>query len=99
MTWYSTMFANICWTCTAYVTFTTCTWSITSGMPVMSAHIVVDDDTLRDGGRLLDRLGACLSEHFDVEHSTCSSRPGMMTTRAPGTPDTFVHDHGSLYPP
>ena len=50
-------------------------WSITSGMPVMSAHIVVDDDTLRDGGRLLDRLGACLSEHFDVEHSTFQLEP------------------------
>jgi cobalt-zinc-cadmium efflux system protein len=50
-------------------------WSITSGMPVMSAHIVVDDETLQDSGRLLDRLGACLSEHFDVEHSTFQLEP------------------------
>ena len=25
--------------------------------------------------RLLDRLGACLSEHFDVEHSTFQLEP------------------------
>ncbi|MET0741688.1 MAG: cation diffusion facilitator family transporter [Candidatus Nanopelagicales bacterium] len=50
-------------------------WSITSGMPVMSAHIVVAEDTMRDGGRLLDRLGSCLAEHFDVEHSTFQLEP------------------------
>jgi len=47
-------------------------WTITSGMPVLSAHVVVDDEVLRDGhgGRVLDRLGTCLAGHFDVEHCT-----------------------------
>lgn len=45
-------------------------WTVTSGMPVMSAHVVVDDDTMADSHAVLDRLRDCLSEHFDVEHST-----------------------------
>ena len=47
-------------------------WTITSGLPVLSAHIVVDPDVLA-GGRsavMLDRLQDCLRGHFDVEHST-----------------------------
>jgi cobalt-zinc-cadmium efflux system protein len=47
-------------------------WTITSGLPVLSAHIVVTDDALADGagGRVLDALGQCLAGHFDVEHCT-----------------------------
>jgi len=47
-------------------------WTITSGLPVLSAHIVVDPEVLA-GGRsaaMLDRLQDCLRGHFDVEHST-----------------------------
>ena len=52
-------------------------WTITSGMPVMSAHIVVDDSvTAMDQAHgVLDRLRECLSEHFDVEHSTFQIEP------------------------
>ncbi len=52
-------------------------WTITSGMPVMSAHVVVDDDVLgTDAGHgVLDRLRCCLSDHFDVEHSTFQLEP------------------------
>ncbi|WP_396042189.1 cation diffusion facilitator family transporter [Aeromicrobium sp. UC242_57] len=52
-------------------------WTITSGMPVMSAHVVVDDDiTEMDAAHaVLDRLRGCLSEHFDVEHSTFQIEP------------------------
>jgi cobalt-zinc-cadmium efflux system protein len=52
-------------------------WTITSGVPVMSAHVVVDDAVLADGGygRLLDRLHDCLAGHFDVEHSTLQLEP------------------------
>ena len=51
-------------------------WTITSGMAVMSAHVVVTDDALGRGqGVILDRLGACLSDHFDVEHSTFQIEP------------------------
>ena len=47
-------------------------WTITSGLPVLSAHIVITDDALADGGggRVLDQLGECLAGHFDVEHCT-----------------------------
>ncbi|MEQ7124342.1 cation diffusion facilitator family transporter [Actinopolymorpha sp. B11F2] len=47
-------------------------WTITSGLPVLSAHVVVDDATIAGGqtGKVLDALRACLAHHFDVEHST-----------------------------
>jgi cation diffusion facilitator family transporter len=47
-------------------------WTITSGSPVLSAHVVVTDDALAagHGGRVLDALCACLGAHFDVEHCT-----------------------------
>ena len=52
-------------------------WTITSGMPVMSAHVVVDE-SVTDMGQaeaVLDRLRGCLAEHFDVEHSTFQIEP------------------------
>jgi len=47
-------------------------WSLTSGLPVLSAHVVVSDECMAGGHApaLLDRLQACLAGHFDVEHST-----------------------------
>ena len=47
-------------------------WTITSGLPVLSAHIIITEDALADGGggRVLDQLGECLAGHFDVEHCT-----------------------------
>ncbi|MCK9873280.1 cation diffusion facilitator family transporter [Nocardiopsis dassonvillei] len=41
-------------------------WTITSGVPVMSAHVVVAEEHLRDSGRMLDELHECLTGHFDV---------------------------------
>jgi cobalt-zinc-cadmium efflux system protein len=47
---------------------------IATGLPVLSAHVVVDDECFYDGHipRLLDHLQGCVSEHFQVsvEHST-----------------------------
>jgi cation diffusion facilitator family transporter len=47
-------------------------WTITSGLPVLSAHVVVTDEALTagHGGRVLDALCECLGDHFDVEHCT-----------------------------
>ena len=47
-------------------------WTITSGLPVLSAHIIITEDALADGGggQVLDQLGQCLAGHFDVEHCT-----------------------------
>jgi cobalt-zinc-cadmium efflux system protein len=43
-------------------------WTITSGLPVLSAHVVLERGA--DAGKVLDGLGACLAGHFDIEHST-----------------------------
>jgi len=47
-------------------------WTLTSGLPVLTAHVVVTDECLNTGevGRVLDHLQDCLAGHFDVEHST-----------------------------
>jgi cobalt-zinc-cadmium efflux system protein len=52
-------------------------WTISSGLPVLSAHVVVDDGVLCDDryGPLLARLHECLKGHFDVEHSTFQIEP------------------------
>ena len=52
-------------------------WTITSGNAVLSAHVVVDDALWQDGtaSAVLDRLGACLAGHFDLEHSTFQLEP------------------------
>jgi cobalt-zinc-cadmium efflux system protein len=45
---------------------------VSSRLPVLTAHVVVDDSCFMDGElpRLLDELQNCLAGHFDVEHST-----------------------------
>jgi len=43
-------------------------WTITSGMNVVSAHVVMGPDG--SPGALLDHLGECLSGDFDINHST-----------------------------
>jgi cobalt-zinc-cadmium efflux system protein len=52
-------------------------WQLTRGAPVFTAHVVVDEAALRDGGagRMLTRLQGCLTQHFDVEHSTFQLEP------------------------
>jgi cobalt-zinc-cadmium efflux system protein len=43
-------------------------WTITSGMNVLSAHVVLDETA--DAPTVLDELCRCLSGDFDIEHST-----------------------------
>ncbi|GAA3009139.1 cation diffusion facilitator family transporter [Streptomyces fulvorobeus] len=52
-------------------------WTITSGMPVLSAHVVVRQDVLDSTGheKLLHELQGCLGDHFDVEHCTFQLEP------------------------
>jgi cobalt-zinc-cadmium efflux system protein len=47
-------------------------WVVTSDLPTLSAHVVVDDSCFHDGlaPQILDQLQHCLAGHFDVEHST-----------------------------
>lgn len=43
-------------------------WTITSGMNVISAHVVVNADA--DRALVLRELSRCLADDFDIEHST-----------------------------
>lgn len=43
-------------------------WTITSGLNVVSAHVIVDEDA--EPSAVLDHLCRCLSDTFDIEHST-----------------------------
>lgn len=62
---------------------------VASGLPVLTAHIVVDDSCFNDGHlpQMLDRLQACVAEHFpvSVEHSTFQLEPATHQT----------HEHGA----
>jgi len=52
---------------------------IATGLPVLTAHVVLDDSCFDDGHapQLLDALQACVAEHFpvSVEHSTFQLEP------------------------
>ncbi len=52
-------------------------WTLTSQLPVMSAHVVVGPDvtTMSHAHEILDRLDECLSTHFDIRHSTFQFEP------------------------
>jgi len=52
-------------------------WTITSGVPVLSAHVVVADEVIAAGrtGGVLDALADCLAGHFDVAHCTFQLEP------------------------
>ena len=64
-------------------------WTITSGLPVLSAHVVVTDEALDagHGGRVLDALCDCLGEHFDMAHCTF-----QIEGRAHAGHESPVHD-------
>lgn len=53
-------------------------WTITSGMPVLSTHVVVSSDVLSAIGheKMLHELQECLGDHFDVAHCTFQLEPG-----------------------
>ena len=53
-------------------------WAITSGMPVLSAHVVVSEATAAascGNASVLDQLAACVGDHFDLEHTTFQIEP------------------------
>ncbi|GAA3152385.1 cation diffusion facilitator family transporter [Streptomyces rameus] len=53
-------------------------WTITSGLPVLSVHVVVSSEVLNAIGheKMLHELQGCLGHHFDVEHCTFQLEPG-----------------------
>jgi cobalt-zinc-cadmium efflux system protein len=52
-------------------------WTITSGMPSLSAHVTVSDACLeeRGVGSLLDEFSGCVASHFAVDHVTFQIEP------------------------
>lgn len=60
-------------------------WVVASDLPVLTAHVVVRDECLRDGHApaILDSLQTCVAEHFPVriEHATFQLEPTVRTTR------------------
>lgn len=62
---------------------------IAADLPVLTAHVVVDDACFRDGHvpQLLDTLQECVAEHFpvNIEHSTFQLEP----------PSHAHHEHAS----
>ena len=61
-------------------------WTITSGAPMLSAHVVVDDQQVRSGsgGDILDTLQACLEADFAVVHTTFQIEPTAHTSHEVG---------------
>ncbi|MCL2543927.1 MAG: cation diffusion facilitator family transporter [Nocardioidaceae bacterium] len=61
-------------------------WAVTSDLPVLSVHLVVDDACFQDGHapRILDQVQHCLGGHFDVEHSTFQLEPLSHQAHEPG---------------
>ena len=45
---------------------------VATGIPILTAHLVVDDTCFHDGhlGELLDQVQACIHTDFGIEHST-----------------------------
>jgi cobalt-zinc-cadmium efflux system protein len=62
-------------------------WTITSGVPAMTAHVVVEQSVLDSCGpsSMLDQLQACAKRCFDVEHTTFQLEPV----------DHFRHERGA----
>jgi len=52
-------------------------WTITSGMPALSAHVTVTEASLaaRGVGRILDDLTGCVAGHFGIDHATFQVEP------------------------
>ncbi|RKR30157.1 cation diffusion facilitator family transporter [Arthrobacter oryzae] len=62
-------------------------WTVTSDLPALSAHVVLDEECFYDGHapRILDELQTCLTGHFDVEHSTFQLEPSGHAVHEAGT--------------
>ncbi len=52
-------------------------WSVSSDLPALTVHLVVDDSCFTDGHapQLLDQVQECLRGHFDLAHSTFQLEP------------------------
>jgi cobalt-zinc-cadmium efflux system protein len=62
-------------------------WVLTSDLPAMSAHLVVEDSCFRDGhaAQVLDRLQAAMRGSFDMDHSTLQLEQAVHGEHETGT--------------
>jgi cobalt-zinc-cadmium efflux system protein len=62
-------------------------WTITSGVPALTAHVVVDSATLDACGpeSMLDQLQECARDCFEIDHTTFQLEPA----------DHAAHEHGA----
>ncbi len=62
-------------------------WTITSGMPALSAHVTVTDAALaeRGVGRILDDLTECVRADFGIDHPTFQVEPESHRDHEPDT--------------
>lgn len=62
-------------------------WTITSGVPALTAHVVVEQQTLDACGpeSMLDQLQECARDCFDIQHTTFQLEPS----------DHQGHEHGT----
>lgn len=65
-------------------------WTITSGMPALSAHVTVTDAALasRGVGVILDDLSTCVDDCFGIAHATFQVEPASHT----------AHEHDTEHP-
>ena len=57
-------------------------WSITSGMPALSVHLVVDKGWFQDGGRILLEAKEMLNRRFNIDHTTIQVESEEYTAEA-----------------
>ena len=52
-------------------------WTVTSNLPAVSAHLVIEDSCFADGHahQILDQVQDCLQTHFSVGHTTFQVEP------------------------
>lgn len=54
-------------------------WAVTSGLYALSAHVVIEDQTVSQSGEIVKTITDDLAERFDIRHSTlqleCTSCP------------------------
>jgi len=61
-------------------------WTVTSSLPALSAHVVIEQDCFEDGHapQILDQITECLAGHFDLEHCTFQLEPPGHTSHEAG---------------
>ncbi|MBI4553945.1 MAG: cation transporter [Candidatus Latescibacteria bacterium] len=74
-------------------------WMIASGMPMLSAHVLIEDQALSDGARVITAVNHRLQEQFGIWHTTlqvecldCTPN-GLYCTLQPNHPLVHHHDH------